>query len=445
MKVGITTEFWRLAGILLLAVLFGLAVGQLGWSLAVGLGVMLAWQYRQQLRLLDWLRNGRMKSPPDLEGIAGEVVYDIYRQYQRDRRRKKKLAKVLNRFYESSSALPDATVILGENGEIEWFNDAAKRLLGLRSGQDVGRRIGNFIRHPAFVDFLARGDYSEALELPSPMDESLQLSIRVVPYGKNQRLLSARDVTRIARLEQMRRDFVGNVSHELRTPLTVITGYLEALTDGQDTDPGQVTASLKQMQSQAERMRRIVEDLLMLSRLETRDANGREDAEVPVPALLASLEEEARILSGDKHHDIQLTMDASLWLRGGSAELHSAFSNLVSNAVRYTPPGGRIRIRWYHDEDGAHYAVEDTGIGIEPQHIPRLTERFYRVDTARSRASGGTGLGLAIVKHVLRRHDASLRIESTPGEGSRFIADFPAERIVLRPGGNAQGTARQVS
>ncbi|HDP90144.1 MAG TPA: phosphate regulon sensor histidine kinase PhoR [Thioalkalivibrio sp.] len=439
MRVGITTEFWRLAGILALSLVLGLTFGQLGWALATGLGVVLFWQYRQQLRLLDWLRHGRRKEPPDLEGIAGEVVYDIYRQYQRDRRRKKKLAKVLNRFYESSSALPDATVILGPQGEIEWFNDAAKRLLGLRSGQDTGRRVGNLIRHPAFTAFLARGDYSEALEIPSPIDESLRLSVRVVPYGKNQRLLSARDVTRIARLEQMRRDFVGNVSHELRTPLTVITGYLEALTDGQDTDPGQVIASLKQMQSQAERMRRIVEDLLMLSRLETRDENGREDAEIPVPALLASIEEEARILSGDKGHVIQLEMDATLWLRGCSSELHSALSNLVSNAVRYTPPGGHIHIRWYRDEDGAHCAVTDTGIGIEPMHIPRLTERFYRVDTARSRVSGGTGLGLAIVKHVLRSHDATLRIESTPGEGSTFTADFPPERIILRPSAEAPG------
>ena len=437
MKVGVTTEFWRLAGILAFALLAGLVAGHVGWTLAIGLAVVLTWQYRQQLRLLRWLRYGRMKEPPDIEGIAGEIVYDIYRQYQRDRRRKKKLAKVLNRFYESSSALPDATVILGANDEIEWFNEAAKRLLGLRSGQDQGRRIGNLIRHPSFTSYLKRGDYSEAVEIPSPIDESMHLSVRVVPYGKNQRLLSARDVTRIFRLEQMRRDFVGNVSHELRTPLTVITGYLEALTDGQDTDPEQVVASLNQMKSQSERMRRIVEDLLMLSRLETRDQNGREDIAVPVPALLASVEEEARILSGSKQHQIELEADPTLWLRGCSGELHSAFSNLVSNAIRYTPEGGRIHIRWYADDSGAHYAVQDTGIGIEAHHIPRLTERFYRVDTARSRSSGGTGLGLAIVKHVLRSHDARLRIESTPGQGSTFYADFPADRVLHRSASEA--------
>jgi two-component system phosphate regulon sensor histidine kinase PhoR len=436
LKVGVTTEFWRLTGILVFALFVGLVAGQVGWALAIGLGVVLAWQYRQQLRLLNWLRHGRLKEPPDLEGIAGEVVYDVYRQHQRDRRRKKKLGKVLNRFYESSSALPDATVILGANGEIDWFNDAAKHLLGL-TGKDRGRRIGNLIRFPAFTGFLARGDYSDAVEIPSPVDESVHLSVRIVPYGKNQRLLSARDVTRIHRLEQMRRDFVGNVSHELRTPLTVITGYLEALTDGQDTDPEQVTASLNQMKSQAERMRRIVEDLLMLSRLETRDENGREDVEVPVPALLASVEEEAHILSGEKRHQVTLDVDPALWLKGCSSELHSAFSNLVSNAIRYTPPNGQIHIRWYLDEEGAHYAVTDTGIGIEPEHIPRLTERFYRVDTARSRANGGTGLGLAIVKHVLRSHDARLRIESTPGKGSTFYADFAPERVIRHPGAAA--------
>ena len=432
MKVGVTTEFWRLTGILAFALVAGLIAGHVGWGLAIGLAVVLTWQYRQQLRLLKWLRHGRMKEPPDLEGIAGEIVYDVYRQYQRDRRRKKKLGKVLNRFYESSSALPDATVILGANGEIDWFNDAAKYLLGL-TGKDRGRRIGNLIRFPVFTSFLATEDYSEAVEIPSPVDESMRLSVRIVPYGKNQRLLSARDVTRLHRLEQMRRDFVGNVSHELRTPLTVITGYLEALTDGQETEPEQIINSLDQMKSQAERMRRIVEDLLMLSRLETRDENGREDVEVPVPALLASVEEEAHILSGEKRHRISLDVDPTAWLRGCSSELHSAFSNLVSNAVRYTPPDGEIHIRWWVDDEGAHYAVRDTGIGIEPEHIPRLTERFYRVDTARSRANGGTGLGLAIVKHVLRSHDATLRVESTPGEGSTFIADFPVKRVVRHP------------
>ena len=433
MNVGITTEFWRLAGILLVALVAGLIVGQVGWAMAIGVSVVLAWQYRQLWRVLDWLRRGHRKDPPNLEGIAGEVVHDIYRNYQKDRQRKKKLAKVLNRFYESISALPDATVILGPSGEIEWFNEAAKRLLGLRGSLDQGRRIGNLIRHPAFTGFMARGDYSEAIEIPSPVDEHASLSIRVVPYGKNKRLLSARDVTRLVRLEQMRRDFVGNVSHELRTPLTVISGYLESLTDGQEATPAEIESSLLQMKSQSERMRRIVEDLLMLSRLETREQGGREDADVPVPGLLASIEEDARILSADKQHEISVEVDAALWLKGSSSELHSAMSNLVSNAVRYTPAHGHIRIRWYGDEAGAHFSVQDDGIGIEPHHIPRLTERFYRVDTARSRASGGTGLGLAIVKHVLRNHEAQLRVDSRPGHGSTFTVDFPASRVLRRP------------
>ncbi len=437
-----SAEFWRLAGVAALALFLGLLFDELAWALFAGGCLVILRQYRQLARVMRWLRRGRRADPPNVPGLWGEIVHDAYRQYHRNRRRKRKLAKVLNRFHDSSAAMPDATVILGASGEIEWFNDAAKRLLGLRPGQDTGRRIGNLIRHPSFTAYLAADDYREAVEIPSPIDDASRLNVRIVPYGKNQRLLSARDVTRLYRLEQMRRDFIGNVSHELRTPLTVITGYLETLTDVAEDDPAVVRNSMLQMKGQAERMRRIVEDLLMLTRLETQDDREHPPAEVAVPALLAAIEEDAQILSGEQRHRITLEAQSGLWLLGNPNELHSAFSNLVSNAVRYTPAGGEIGIRWYADDEGAHYEVRDTGIGIDPRHIPRLTERFYRVEVDRSRATGGTGLGLAIVKHVLQHHDAELRIESIPGKGSVFSCHFPVSRIVQRPPKQASSTAK---
>lgn len=426
-------ELGRLAALLLVALILGAATGEYGWALFAAAVLALIRGYRSTRRVLSWLQHGDRNDPPTLPTIWGELVNGIYRLHQRNRKRKKKIGKLLRRFRESSAAMPDATVLLGEQGEIDWFNASAKTLLGLRPQQDIGRRIGTLIRHPSFTEYMQRGDFSEAVEIPSPEDEGRRLSLRIVPFGKKQSLLSARDVTRLHRLEQVRRDFVGNVSHELRTPLTVITGYLEALTDGEEIAPEAARASMLQMKTQAERMRRIVEDLLMLTRLESSEEGGAHHAEVAVPGLLAAIEEDARILSGENRHQIKLEAEAGLWLRGNPSELHSAFSNLVSNAVRYTPAGGEIRMRWYADAQGAaHYEVQDTGIGIEPQHIPRLTERFYRVDTARSRASGGTGLGLAIVKHVLQRHDARLHVESVVGKGSSFRCDFPAQRVLRR-------------
>lgn len=427
-----TAELWRTAAWFALATAVGLATGELGWVLAVAAIIWLIRSYRYLYRTLGWMRSGRRSSPPDSATLWDELNQASYRLYQRSKKRKKKLGKLLSRFRQASAAMPDATVLLGQDGEIEWFNESAKRLLGLSLQHDVGRRIGNLIRHPSFIHYLRRGEFTESLEITSPIDPDMCLSLHLVPFGNKQSLLTARDVTRVVRLEQMRRDFVGNVSHELRTPLTVITGYLEALTDGDHVDPKDTLKSLLQMRGQAERMRRIVQDLLMLTRLETGDERPRQDSTVAIPAILSAIEEDARILSGPQAHEISLEAEAGLWLRGSPEELHSALSNLVSNAVRYTPSGGQIRIRWYSDDDGAHFQVQDNGIGIEPRHIPRLTERFYRVNTDRSRASGGTGLGLAIVKHVLQRHDARLRVESQLGLGSVFSCDFPPSRVVHR-------------
>ncbi|MBK1692683.1 phosphate regulon sensor histidine kinase PhoR [Ectothiorhodospira mobilis] len=427
-----TVEAWRLAGVLAAGLLLGGLFGYIAPGLALALAAYLGWHVYQLWRFHRWVRVGRRSDPPEASGIWRDLIHELYRLHQRNRRRKKKIAKLLNRFHESSAAMPDATVILGSRFEIEWFNGAAVELLQLESPRDIGARITNLLRHPDFVAYVLRGAYSEAVEFSRAPDHQVRLSARIVPYGNRQFLLTVRDVTRIHRLESMRRDFVANVSHELRTPLTVINGYLETLVDDDTLDPA-IHTTLKSMEFQAERMRRIIDDLLTLSHLETREDPKAGQTPVPVPALVGGIEEEAHMLVGEKGQTVTVEVDPDLWLRGVRTELHSAFSNLVTNAIRYTPDGGQITIRWFQDEAGAHFQVKDTGIGIPPQHIPRLTERFYRVESDRSRSRGGTGLGLAIVKHVLQRHGGKLRIESEPDQGSVFTCDFPPARLLHRP------------
>ncbi len=424
-----TDEAWRFAVTVTVTSVVGALLGSAGWGFAIGVLGYLGWHLSNLFRLFHWLRDGKRFHPPESSGVWGEVFQRIYRLQQRNRKRKRKLGKMLNRFQEATSAMPDATVVLNADEEIEWWNDAAGGLFGFQFPRDVGQRIGNLLRHPDFVRYLRAGDYEAPVIIPSPRDEHKVISVRIVPYGKNQRLVVARDMTRIQKLEQMRRDFVANVSHELRTPLTVVSGYLEALEeDAERLDP-QWRHTLGVMRQQTERMERIVEDLLMLSRLETEQQEAGQEP-VSVPSELAAICEDARRLSGEDNHDIRLEAEPRLWLRGNDAELRSLFSNLVFNAVRYTPAGGRIEVCWFCRDGQPCFEVRDTGIGIAAQHIPRLTERFYRIDVGRSRSSGGTGLGLAIVKHVLLRHGGRLEIESRVGEGSTFRACFPAGRLL---------------
>lgn len=434
-----TTEFWRIAGVAFVALVIGLATGHVIGFLLLGTLAYLIWHLVHLARLERWLRTARKYRPPEASGIWGEVYHHFYRLQQRNRKRKLKLAAILNQFQEAAAALPDAAIVLRATGEIEWFNEAAVRLLGLRA-QDVGLRIANLVRHPAFTALFppgAEGAGGESAEFPSPVDDSITLLAHVVPYGQDRRLLVVRDVTRLHRLEQMRRDFVANVSHELRTPLTVVMGYLETMEDGAGPCAQQWARSLHLMRQQTLRMQRIVTDLLLLARLETENRVVRSEP-VDVPALLAAIREDALALSGEKGHVVQLAAEPDLWLLGSAEELRSAFSNLVFNAVQYTPEGGEITIRWYGDAAGAHLVVKDTGVGIAAHHIPRLTERFYRVDVGRSRERGGTGLGLAIVKHVLSRHEGRLRIASVIGQGSTFTCDFPARLVLRRPEKPAQ-------
>ena len=423
-------ELWRALLIAAISILVGWPFGAVAWTLLLGLGTYAGWHMRQAYRLERWLRQGKRYHPPEANGIWEEIFQQIYRLQQRNRKRKRKLGFMLNRFQQATSALPDATVVLGDGGRIDWWNDAAEDLLGLRHPRDIGQHIGNLIRSPAFVAYLRGGKFDYPIQMSAPGNPQLTLSLRLISFGADQRLLVARDITRIQQLERMRRDFVANVSHELRTPLTVVSGYLETLLDETD-DPAvqRWQRTLQTMHEQSHRMQGIVEDLLMLSRLETQ-AEVDQHGPVAVPGLLAQVREDAQRLSGAQGHHIALEADSELWLQGNETELRSLFSNLAFNAVRYTPAGGKISMRWHKDEHGAHFEIQDTGIGIAEHHIPRLTERFYRVDVGRSRGSGGTGLGLAIVKHVLLRHDGQLRIESQPRQGSTFYCDFPPARAI---------------
>jgi phosphate regulon sensor kinase PhoR len=424
-----TPELWRLLWGLLAATLLGAVLGHfwLGWGL--GLALYLGYHVWQLRRLVNWLRSGKTRNIPEAGGIWGEVFHYIYQRQRKHQQRKRQLEEMLERFQQATSALPDATVVIGRKDEILWFNEAAAGLLGLHSAQDKGQPIDNLLRHPDFIVYLGEnGRGGEVLRIPSPVDDSLTLSIHLINYGRDQRLLVARDISQQQRLDQMRRDFVANVSHELRTPLTVISGFLETLLDSGDECTTRWQRSLDLMHQQATQMQHLVADLLMLSRLETDRSNPPREL-VEVPALLAAIREDAQLLSGDKQHHITLEAEAELRLYGAERELHSAFSNIIGNAVRYTPAGGEIHIRWWHNDSGAHFSVSDSGIGISAEHLPRLTERFYRVDTGRSREVGGTGLGLAIVKHVLTRHGARLRVDSKLGKGSTFTIDFPLDRI----------------
>jgi two-component system phosphate regulon sensor histidine kinase PhoR len=423
-------EAWRIAGIVTLSLLFGVVIDHLLVGLLLGLVGYLSWHLVNLYRLGQWLEHGPKLSPPEAGGIWGDAYARIYRLQQRNRKRKRRLKKILRAFRESTAAMPDAGLVLGPDGEIQWWNDAAQNLLQLRSPRDVGLRIDNLLRHPRFLHYFNDRHDLESVEIPSPLDDRIVLNLRIVRYGRDQRLLIVRDVSAIHRLERVRRDFVANVSHELRTPLTVIRGYLETLAEAEDLPAQRRKSLFATMEQQAKRMERLLEELLVLARLES-EGEQPELEPIPVPELLKEIRDDALMMSSDRHK-IALVADSDLWLRGAPGELRSVFANLVSNAVQYTPEGGEIQIRWFRDGDEACYEVRDTGEGIEPKHLPRLTERFYRVDTSRSRATGGTGLGLAIVKHVLERHQGTLEIESQLGLGSTFRCRFGKERTIMR-------------
>ncbi len=429
-------QHWRAA---LLAPALAAAGGALLWPMAgpawaaVAVALLLAaWvtHHRANLQQLEqWLRDPRAEALPTGSGRWERVFSYVSRLMRRQSQTEGRLLERIQRFEAAGAAMPETVVVLDEDNRIQWLNPKAAQHLGLDPSRDLGQQVGYLIRQPSFVEYLQRGDFSQPLLLrltPPGLDE-VSLSVQFVPYGEHEKLMLGRDVTRWEKLETTRRDFVANVSHELRTPLTVLNGFLETLLDQREPDPRMARRSLELMSQQTTRMTRLVEDLLTLSRLENTHHPSK-DEPVDVPELCGHLLQEALALSGGRH-DVRLRCELRGGLRGSTEELRSAFGNLVTNAIRYTPPGGLVELRWCERGEQAVFAVSDTGIGIEPQHIERLTERFYRVDRSRSRETGGTGLGLAIVKHVLQRHQAHLEVRSESGKGSTFSAVFPAERI----------------
>ncbi len=421
-----TLALVRLAGILLLGLVLGLIYGAVWPWLLLAMGMYLAWQMFNLYRLDRWLRHRSQLTPPTIGGIWGEIVSVVVRLHRRKRFHKQQLVRLFRELRKSTAALPDGVIILSGQREILWFNRPAGRLLGLKRPIDIGLRIDNLIRAPEFVHYLQGEDYSVPLVIRPPVRLDQYLALQLVPYGPGQSLLLARDVTRQMRLEAMRKDFVANASHELRTPLTVISGYLDTLADDASLDPAW-EGPIRDMRAQAQRMNAIIADLLELSRLESTDGQAPREP-VDVPSMLRRLQRDA-LARSERPREVALELDAASWLYGAANEIESAFTNLLINALKYTPADGAVRMQWRADEDGAYFSVIDTGIGIPAEHIPRLTERFYRVDPGRSRMQGGSGLGLAIVKHALQRHGGWLEVRSTEGKGSTFTCHFPALRV----------------
>jgi two-component system phosphate regulon sensor histidine kinase PhoR len=394
-----------------------------GWAVfSVGLLALLAYHVQHLARLARWLAAPVPGKVPEGSGTWDEVLNALHKYERAAVHRESQLEDALTRFRRAAQALPDGVIMLDAENRIEWCNNAATQL-GLDPRADVGQSIANLLRSPVFVDYLASREQSPPVHVQ--LGNAI-FSLQLVPYGDSQRLLLSRDVTQAERLETLRRDFVANVSHELRTPLTVLVGFLETVRELK-LDPQRTRDYLGMMQEQSARMQRIIEDLLTLSLLESAPPPAAD--RVATRPLLQRLHADAQALSGGRHR-ITLQGSPGVDLLGAESEIASAFGNLVSNAIRYTPRDGEVRIIWREMAEGASFSVEDTGIGIAPEHLPRLTERFYRVDRSRSRESGGTGLGLAIVKHALARHQAQLDVESKPGLGSRFTIRFPAKRIV---------------
>ncbi|ATD07724.1 MULTISPECIES: phosphate regulon sensor histidine kinase PhoR [Pseudoalteromonas] len=397
--------------------------------LFIGAFVLLVWHYKQLYRLSDWLLNQRSFNPPEGKGAWEQVFEGIYQLQQRNRKKRNELAELIRRFREGAEAIPDAVVVLQQDLSIVWCNQLALKVLGLQWPTDHGQRLDNLIRDPKFVKYMHEHRFDEALELETGLAHEQVLEIRVMPYAE-QLMLVARDVSRLKQLEQMRKDFVANVSHELRTPLTVMAGYLEMMDSDNMPPPAMWAKAHGTMIDQCKRMDSLVNQLLSLSRIEGARKQDNDKA-VNIPAMLDLIHTEAKSLNQEKGHELIFDIDPTLDIKGAGDELRSAYSNLIFNAIHYTKPGGHIHVRWYLENDLPTFSVVDNGDGIAPEHINRLTERFYRVDKARSRKTGGSGLGLAITKHVLSRHDSALHIESKVGEGSRFWFAFPKQKRIF--------------
>ena len=423
--------FLAIAGLIWLA--FGAT-----WAiavLAVGVCALASFHLWQLGRLTRWAEAELDAPVPDAGGAWGVALSALYRRVRSRNQRQLDLTATIERFRSAVEALPDGMVILDDANRIQWANARAQAHLGIDLDKDAGQPLQNFVRQPEVVRYLEGGDYAEGVVFDSLREIGTTLAIQVVPFGIDERLLISRNITQLEAVARMRRDFIANVSHELKTPLTVISGFLETLQD-LELEPRQRARYVGLMADQAMSMQRLVDDLLTLSALES-DQNSLAEAEFDVVPLLLQASADAKALSAGRHV-VALDIADPAMIVGSRDELSSAFGNVVSNAIRYTPDGGTITLGWRIDEDSRGvFSVSDTGIGIAPEHVPRLTERFYRVDRSRSRETGGTGLGLAIVKHVLLRHQAELDVMSELGRGSTFAVILPAQRVHRMPPNSA--------
>ncbi|NOH99125.1 phosphate regulon sensor histidine kinase PhoR [Vibrio sp. 99-70-13A1] len=420
---------WELAFFYAPWVFIGWIFGYMPWLLLAATVLQLSWHLHNQMRLSAWLWDEKRLTPPSGSGNWESLFNGLYRLQQRQRRKRKELTNLIRRFRNGAESLPDAVVVFRGEGNIVWCNKLAQYLLGFRWPDDSGQPISNLIRTPDFIKYINKQDFSEPLEMPSPLNVERMLELRIVPYTEGEHLMVVRDVTQLKQLEGMRRNFFANVSHELRTPMTVLQGYLE-MTEDPDMVVGPMWPKAHGvMTEQLNRMNSLVNQLLTLSKIEAAPMHELDEV-VNVPAMLEVLEKEAASLSGELDHQLNFDIDKSLRVLADEDQLRSAISNLVYNAVKYTPAGAQVNVRWYQTSQGACLEVSDTGDGIEPQHLHRLTERFYRVDKARSRDTGGSGLGLAIVKHALTHHDSHLEIQSDLGVGSRFSFTLPSRLTV---------------
>ena len=431
MRQYLKIEVSQLLGLLLIFTTIGYLGGQpypgLGFAVVAYVGKHAFYL----VRLARLIQGGSHLTPPYPPDIWGLIYKELARHRMRSQKRKRTLNRFASRFRKVASSIPDGLLMLDKTGHLDWANPAANRLLNISWPRDEGIPLGRLLQVQGLEEYLHVPDSHNPLEFPSPVNKAVILSLRITPFGskKTQRLAVARNITELYNLNQTRRDFVSNVSHELRTPLTVITGFLENLGDHEMLDFQRRPFTL--MQQQAERMNILINDLLTLSRLEMDQTHHVPDKPVAVSELLQRLMDQARALAEQRGgYEIRLEAERELYLLGKESELHSAFSNLIFNAIIHTPPKTRIKVIWKREGEAGCFKVEDSGPGIAQEHIPRLTERFYRVDKARSRQSGGTGLGLAIVKHVIGRHGGELRIYSQPGEGSRFVCAFPQKMLI---------------
>lgn len=389
---------------------------------------MMAYRARQLLKLGQWLGDARIETIPEAGGIWDDVFSQLYKMVKQHNQTKQELAAELHHIQLATSALPEGVAILNEANRIEWFNPLAQQHFYLDAEHDIMQDITYLVRQPEFIEYLHESNFKDPLIMVPARHDDMVLSIKLIPYGGNKRLLISRDITQFKLIEAMRRDFVANVSHELRTPLTVVNGFVENLQDMPDLNQESARRALQLMAEQTRRMDNLVADLLTLSQLENEQSPLREEP-VDIKELLNEVYQDGKLLSGERH-PLQMEIASTANLLGNRDELQSAFGNLLSNAIRYTPEGGAILLRWFERDGQPVFSVQDSGIGIAAQHIPRLTERFYRVDRSRSRETGGTGLGLAIVKHIAMRHQAKIEVLSEEGKGSTFALVFPVKRVL---------------